>query len=166
MWKVIYVKSRTEKKVAALLTKEGIVNFLPLTKSKRLWSDRLKTVETPLFNGYIFVQADEKLRFEVLNLPNVVKFIQFNGTDASVDDSLICAMTKAIAEGKELWSMEENDKNVEVGENVRVLAGPFSGQFGQVVSLANKNYVRVHVAIVNQYVCVKINKNYLEVEHG
>ena len=44
IWYALYVKSRTEKKVAAELEKQGIINYLPLQKILKQWSDRRKWV--------------------------------------------------------------------------------------------------------------------------
>lgn len=41
-WRVIYTKSRQEKKVAAYLTEKGIKNYLPTIKTLKQWSDRKK----------------------------------------------------------------------------------------------------------------------------
>ena len=64
-WKVIYTASRQEKKVAVLLERFGIAYYLPLVKKLRLWSDRKKWVEMPLFNGYVFVKPEPGIRDKV-----------------------------------------------------------------------------------------------------
>ena len=57
-WYVVYVRSRYEKKVHQLLQEKGIESSLPLIKTVRIWSDRKKKVEVPLFKGYVFVYID------------------------------------------------------------------------------------------------------------
>ena len=58
-WRVLYTKSRQEKKVAACLTEKGIKNYLPTIKTLKQWSDRKKMVEEVLFKSYVFVNLSE-----------------------------------------------------------------------------------------------------------
>ena len=46
-WYAVYVKSRTEKKVALEFKYEEIDHYLPLIKRLKQWSDRKKWVEEP-----------------------------------------------------------------------------------------------------------------------
>ena len=52
--------------VASALSNAGITNFLPLVTETHRWSDRRKSVDVPLFPGYVFVQipnsAETQLR--------------------------------------------------------------------------------------------------------
>ncbi len=52
-WHAIYVKSRSEKKVAERLDDLGIDYYLPLVTTIKQWSDRKKRVEEPLFKSYV-----------------------------------------------------------------------------------------------------------------
>jgi hypothetical protein len=44
-WHVIYTKSKWEKKVDGLLTKNGFESWCPVQKRERQWSDRKKIIE-------------------------------------------------------------------------------------------------------------------------
>ena len=62
-WYVLYTSARAEKQVEQRLKLAGIETYLPLHRSRRKWSDRVKVVEVPLFNSYVFVRCEEhKLR--------------------------------------------------------------------------------------------------------
>jgi hypothetical protein len=52
-WYVAYTKPRHERTAVYSLQKAGIGSFLPLTKKLRIWSDRKKYVEEPLFPSYL-----------------------------------------------------------------------------------------------------------------
>ncbi|MBK6836162.1 MAG: UpxY family transcription antiterminator [Bacteroidetes bacterium] len=58
-WFALYVSSRAEKKVMESLLTKGIQAYAPLVKTVRNWSDRKKTVELPLLNGYVFVYISD-----------------------------------------------------------------------------------------------------------
>jgi len=53
-WFAVQTRSRYENLVATLLRGKGYELFLPIYKSRRRWSDRIKELELPLFPGYLF----------------------------------------------------------------------------------------------------------------
>ncbi|WP_227687032.1 UpxY family transcription antiterminator [Spirosoma arboris] len=69
---VIYTKSRSEKLAAKELQQRGVEVYCPFRKVKRKWSDRIKTVEEPLFRSYYFVHLEEHERQAVYEVPGVV----------------------------------------------------------------------------------------------
>lgn len=72
-WFVLYVKSRTEKKVAQRLSEKGIEVFCPIKIEKRQWSDRIKKVEVPYFQSYVFAKFSPRNTNYVLETPGVVR---------------------------------------------------------------------------------------------
>src|SRR5215475_8215550 len=48
-WYAVRVRPNYEKPVAAALHGKGFQEFLPLIRSKRQWSDRVKIMDLPLF---------------------------------------------------------------------------------------------------------------------
>ena len=69
MWMIVRTKPRFEKKIIPLLNElsvDGTTCPLVATaltvKVKRKWSDRIKEVEIPSVNGYIFVRYAEGIR--------------------------------------------------------------------------------------------------------
>ena len=72
-WFVLYVKSRTEKKVAQRLAEKGIEVFCPTKIEERQWSDRIKKVEVPYFQSYVFAKFSPKNTNYVLETPGVVR---------------------------------------------------------------------------------------------
>ncbi len=85
-WYVIYTKSRYEKAVSEKLALAGIEVYCPLLKRKKLWSDRWKWVEEPLFRSYCFVHIDEKEKKKVFSVPGVVRYVYYCGKPAIIRD--------------------------------------------------------------------------------
>ena len=52
-WNVLYTAPRAEKQVKERIAALGVECFLPLHRTPRVWSDRVKIVEVPLFSSYI-----------------------------------------------------------------------------------------------------------------
>lgn len=85
-WYVLYVQSRKEKKVAEMLGELQIEVYCPLVKEIRQWSDRKKTIESPLFKSYVFVRLLDKDRQSVFAVPGVVRYLFWLGKPAMVRD--------------------------------------------------------------------------------
>ena len=93
-WYVLYVKPKSEKKVAERLRKIGVEVYCPLIKEIRQWSDRKKTIENPLFKSYVFVRIKEKHRHIVFDVPGVVRYLFWLGKPAGVRDEEILVIEK------------------------------------------------------------------------
>jgi transcription antitermination factor NusG len=75
-WYVIRTKPRWEKKVALQIEKKQIEVFLPILEKIRIWSDRKKKIQDPMFSGYVFVRADETERLTAIsNTPGAMGYI-------------------------------------------------------------------------------------------
>lgn len=97
-WFVLYVQSRKEKKVAEMLKELKVEVYCPHIKEIRQWSDRKKTVETPLFKSYVFVRLHDKDRQVVFGVPGVVRYLFWLGRPAIVRDEEIYTIKKWLEE--------------------------------------------------------------------
>ena len=134
-WYVVYTASRQEKKVAAMLERYHIKYYLPLVKKLRLWSDRKKWVEMPLFNGYIFVQPKPSERDQVLQILGVVKYLKYNGADAQVSSREIEVIQRLIEKGYHLESGAAG--SLRKGDKVKIEQGPLKGIEAEVLKDAD-----------------------------
>jgi len=159
-WKVIYTASRQEKKVAALLNRFGIVYYLPLVKKLRLWSDRKKWVEMPLFNGYVFVKPEPNMRDKVVEIPGVVKYLKYNGADAQVSDNELKLIQQLIETG---YNVEAADRvNLKKGDIVTIQQGPLKGIEAEVLKDADgSEYVLLAFETISQVVRVSLPAGYI-----
>lgn len=97
-WYVVYTKPRWEKKVHRLLVEKKIESYCPLNKIRRKWSDRIKTVEEPLFKSYVFVRIPEDAQAKVRMINGVVNFVYWLGKPAVVKNSEIEVIRKFLNE--------------------------------------------------------------------
>ena len=98
-WFVLCVKSQQERKVTDILRKMNVEVYCPMIKETRIWSDREKVVETPLFKSYVFVNLTEKYRGIVFGAPGVIRYLFYMGKPAVVRDEEIWEIKKWLAEG-------------------------------------------------------------------
>lgn len=142
-WKVLYVASRSEKKVAEKLHELGIESYLPLKTEMRQWSDRKQKIVTPLISGYVFLNINEKFREQVFKVSGVVNYVRSNGNDAIVKDKEI-EILKAIEEKGYFAELTRTD-DIKKHDLVEIMHGPFKGIKGRVLS------VSTHSVFVTQF---------------
>lgn len=159
-WFAIYVKSRTEKKVAKLLEEDGIDFYLPLIRLLKQWSDRKKWVEEPLFKSYIFVSIEEKQYFEVLKVPGVVRYITFERKAAPIPTQQIEAIKYFLNEKEpefdagQIW---------EKGKQVEIISGSMTGLVGLLVDVKGKHKVSITIDAINRTLLIQIPKTKLRI---
>ena len=158
-WYAVYVRSRHEKKVHQLFEEKGVESSLPLIKTTRQWSDRKKKVEIPLFRGYVFIRIDiRKDKFNILKTDGVVKFIGIRNEPSRIPDEQIHWVHMMVEKSDTV----QNEKEIPVGQKVRVTAGPFKGVEGVAMRAGNQSRLVIVIESIMNIVSVEINPNYLD----
>jgi len=134
-WLAIYTKPRWEKKVNQLLLEKGVESYCPLNKVRRKWSDRIKTVEEPLFKSYVFVKVNELDRTSVRMTNGVINFVYWNGKPAVIKEKEISAIKRFLDEYE---NIEVKPMDLKVNQRVIVTGGPLMDQEGKIVGLRQK----------------------------
>ena len=160
-WYAIYLRSRYEKKVYEDLGKKEVETFLPLIEEVHIWSDRKKKVMEPLFRGYIFVKTDLRDKETILMTNGVVRFVGINYKPSSIPESQIEWLRQIVDKSRDV----QREKYLEVGERVRVIAGPLIGVEGIVHRIHGISRVVVSIAAIEQSVSVQVPAELLEVIH-
>src|ERR1700691_3158404 len=91
-WFALRVRSNFEQPVSSLLGAKGIEEFLPTYRSRRIWSDRVRDLQLPLFPGYIFCRIPMEERTLVLATTGVVNLVGVQGRPLPIDDREIAAV--------------------------------------------------------------------------
>jgi transcription antitermination factor NusG len=155
-WFALRVQSRCEKVVAMVARNKGFEEFLPLHKSRRRWSDRLKAIDLPLFPGYIFCRLDPQRRLPLLTIPGVLHFVGIGKIPSPIQDTEIAAIQTAVGSGilTEPWPF------LEVGQRVRLEDGPLAGLEGILVETPKRQRVVVSVTLLKRSVAVDIERHW------
>ncbi len=159
-WKVLYVASRSEKKVNERLTELGLECYVPLKKEKKQWSDRKKIVITPLISGYVFVKVTDQNRDTVFRAAGVLQYVRYNGGDALVKNKEIEALRSI--EEKGYYVEGSFAKNVEEGDKVLIKHGPFKGFHGVVKNISNEQVYRIMIESIGFSLTIKVPEEILE----
>ncbi len=157
-WFALYTKSRSEKLAARSLHQRGIDVYCPLRKVQRKWSDRIKTVEEPLFRSYCFVNLEENQRSLVYGAPGVVGYLYWLKKPAIIKQSEI-DLIKDMLNDYDHNSLEIID--FATADRLRITSGSFMGQEGEVVSTQGKTMV-VRIDSLNACISVNLSKNKVE----
>lgn len=159
-WYAVYTRPRYEKKVKKLLNEKNIICYLPMIKTLRQWSDRRKWVEIPLFNSYIFVSVDigSDERFQVMNLPGVVRFISFEGAPVVIPEQQIDNIRWILS--VDIVS-EPLPEEIPEGSMVEIIKGPLRGLKAEMVQYNNRKRIIIRVDQLNQSLEIQIPENHV-----
>jgi transcription antitermination factor NusG len=106
-WHVIQTRPRWEKKVVDALAQQGVEGYCPVRKVRRRWSDRIKTLEEPVFRSCVFVKILSEQKTMVRLTEGVVNFVYENGKPAFVKSSVIAHFRKYLLVSKRSCIGEE-----------------------------------------------------------
>ncbi len=132
-WYACYTRGNHEKRVAVQLREQQIESFLPLCSQLRTWTDRKKRVAWPLFPGYVFA------RFRLLELPRVldiyglVTVVRSGSAPSAIPDGEIENVRRFVQAVDVHGIAHHLDPYPEIGDRVRINAGPLCGVEGVVL---------------------------------
>ncbi len=152
-WYALSVRSRYERIVATFLNNQGYEWFLPLYKSRRSWSDRIKEVDVPLFPGYLFCRFDIHNRLPILRIPGVRHVVGGTRIPTPIDSSEIDALQTVIHTDavREPWPF------LQVGDRMRIERGSLAGVEGILLQFKGRYRLVLSVTLLQRSVAVDID---------
>jgi transcription antitermination factor NusG len=156
-WFALYTKPRWEKKVNSLLNDKGVECYCPLNRVKRKWTDRIKTIEEPLFKSYVFVKVDDTERTKVRLTNGVINFVYWNGKPAIVKEKEIQTIKRFLDEHE---AVQVRPMELKPNQTVLITSGAFMDQQAVVLD-ANKKEVKVAILSLGQELIATIDKTKL-----
>jgi len=154
-WLVVYTKPRWEKKVNTSLVKKRIEAYCPLNKVRRKWSDRMKTIEEPLFKSYVFVKVEDAGMTEVRFVDGVLNYVYWNGKPAIVREEEIIEIKKFMSEYEDV---EVSSIELKPSDAVVLNAGVMMGATGRVMRMMGNNTVEVRIDSLGFILTAKFDK--------
>ena len=155
-WFAVRVKSNFEKRVATSFLNKGLDVFLPAYKSRRRWSDRYKTVDCPLFPGYVFCRVDLSHRLSVMTTPGFLYIVGSGHTPTVVDEVEIARLQAVVRSG-----LPSLPCRALVGQTVLLNSGPLSGLEGILLRAGKENRVYVGVTLLRRGVSLEVNSEWI-----
>jgi transcription antitermination factor NusG len=131
---------------------------MPHYRRVRRWKNRCtKTLDVPLFPGYVFVRIAPAERIRVLEVPSVISIVGRGREAVALPDSEI----ESLRAGLQLRCAEPHPHLI-VGRRARIRGGPLSGMEGVVVRKNNNLRVVLTLDLIMQSVSVEVDGNELE----
>ena len=158
-WYIWYTRPRAEKKVRDRLEAIGEEVFLPVYKQLKQWSDRKKWVESPLFNGYIFVNGIVSGFDKIAYTEGILNYVRFNGKPAILRPDEVEEIKQLLTDP---LGVEVDDIRFSAGERIEVIAGPLQGLQGEIINHKGKKRLAVRLEQLGKVVLVEVPKVYVK----
>lgn len=157
-WYAIYTRPRHEKCVSIHLAQREVEGFLPQYKVVHRWKNRCtKTLELPLFPGYVFVRIALSERMRVLDIPGVLSMVGSGREPIPLPD----AEMDTLRAGLHLRLAEPHPYLV-IGERARIRRGALEGMEGIVVRKKNSLRVVLTLDQIRQSIAVEVDGSDLD----
>jgi len=153
-WYLIYTKPCHEKKVHARLSGINIQSLLPMQKTLRIWHDRKKYIDQPLFPSYVFVYLmNRKDYYDVMDLDGVLHYVRSGKEVARISKTVIENIMIITEQGR---TLEVSDSYFEPGQQVMITEGALAGLTCEIVQNNNKKKLLVRVDLLQRNVLVTL----------
>ena len=157
-WYAIRVKSNRERVTAEALRGRNLEVCLPVYRESRIRGNTARTVELPLFAGYVFSRFDARNRLPVLTIPGVVHIVGFGNEPKPVDPAEILSLFKLI----ETRLHANPHPYLPVGRRVQIRTGPLRGAEGVILAHKGEASLVVSVTLLNRSVAVALERQWLD----
>lgn len=140
-WYAVYTKPRWEKKIARTLEEKGVNAFCPLNRVVRQWSDRKKTVQEPLFKGYVFVQVDDEEKWKVREIDGILNYVYWNGKPGIIRNEEIETIKRFL---NQFSDVQVEEYRLNVATKVKIKGGILMDYEGTILEVSgNRASVRI-----------------------
>jgi transcription antitermination factor NusG len=157
-WYAVHTAANREQRVAEQFKQRSMECFLPTYESLRQWKDRRKTLNRPLFPGYLFVHIPLCERTRVVQVPGVAYLVGFNGRPAALAESDVESIRKALALRMQL----EPHAYLTVGCRVRICNGPFEGAEAILVRQSKPFRIVLSLQLIQSSVALEVSSTDIE----
>lgn len=170
-WYVVNVYSGSEKKVANSLKEQAVLKkmedkildvLVPTEEVVEIKKGAKVSAERKFFPGYILVKMEmsDECWHVVKNTPRVSGFLGSRNKPQPISDAEAERIIKQMEEGVE---RPQTVVDFEVGEQIRVIDGPFASFIGVVEEVdVEKSRLKVSVSIFGRYTPVELEFSQVE----
>lgn len=154
-WFAVHTYAKHEKNVTAQLRQKQITVFTPTLTQSRVWSDRKKIIDVPLFPCYVFVQATtwRDIHLNVVTIPGVLGWVGVRKQPMAIPEAQIEPFR--LITSKNLPASPYPFLNI--GQRVRVRGGCLDGVEGIFVARGNDARLIVSVDLIQQSAAVSLD---------
>jgi transcriptional antiterminator NusG len=161
-WFAVQVWSGREQQSATTLQARGYEVFLPRYREVRRWSDRMRTIERPLFSGYLFCRIDSHVVGKIVTAPGVIRIVGNGSAPTPVPADEVAAIQNLV----ESRLNAEPCVFLREGQRVCIEYGPLRGMQGVVMKVKSRYRLVVSISLLQRSVAVDIEPSWISVPYG
>lgn len=154
-WFAVRTRFKSEKVALKQLLSYQINAYLPIKTLTRRYSKKIRHVEMPLINSFVFVKITKAQYIKVLETEYVAGFLKFGQNLLSIPEEQIDLIKRLLGENIEVTA---NEEHFQKGDMVEVIAGPLLGLRGYLLNIQGKE--RVMVELTNSGFTLQIDVDY------
>ena len=154
-WYLLQHKPNKQNIALENLKRQGFETFYPLLENTKRTNSRFKNSFSPLFPGYIFVffNIEDSSWIKIKYTKGVSRIIGLNSIPSEVPIGIILALQQKYNRPHELISA----KNIQIGENIKILKGPLSGFVGKIEEFNASSRIKILLEFMGNKNNVLIN---------
>ena len=153
-WFVAYVRSCQERRVADLLSAQGIETYVPVQKERHKWSDRVKIVDHLVLPRMVFIRTTKAIRYRVAEdfRGRVTGFMSKGGphNPVIIPDNQMADFQYMVSHGG--GEVRIASDPLAPGDRVEILSGPLKGFKCELVTLATRKLATVRLGMLGSAV--------------
>ncbi len=155
-WRVAHTKSRREKALAHYLARAGIGYYLPMFSRQQSGNKRVRYSLIPVFNGYLFFQADDFERHKAIRSNHIARIIDVGDAIKLIQE--LSQIEKTLSGNTKVYPYDFISK----GQWVRVKSGPLKGVEGRIIRKDSNCRLVLSVESIMQSISVSIEADQVE----
>lgn len=161
-WFAVHTGYKHEKKVVELLTQKGITAYVPLHHVTRRYTRKVKHIELPLINCYVFVQITKQSYVHVLETPFVLRFLKIKRNLLAIPEEEIDLLRRIVGEVKDV---EVETSALHEGDWVEVISGQLTGLRGTLVEKRGQHKLIIALQTLGYDLMMEVNPAILRKLH-
>jgi len=156
-WYALAVQPRKEHFVENQLNSNGFRAACPRFKKIVRHARQTKTVLSPLFPGYVFINLDlSRQSWRKANwMQGSIGLVRFANRPAPLPKTFIDDFVIGLGEG----SIAEFKQDLKIGDKVQAIGGPFDSVRGEIIAMSDHDRVKVLMDALNRKIETTLPKN-------
>ncbi len=149
-WVALKVDTRSEPRAVKILDQRRIETYSPTVPERRKSNQRSKSVEVPVFPGYILARWDDANRKDILSCPAVQYVVRFGGKPAVIAEETVEGIRRMLSCGARPVPYLRS------GQLIRIESGLLAGIEGRYKRQGSAGMLVVSVDMFERSVAVHI----------
>jgi transcriptional antiterminator RfaH len=158
-WYVVHTQPHREFRAENQLGAQGFRTFLPRYRKTVRHARKLNSVNAPFFSRYLFIALD--LSRDQWRSVNGTIGVTSLITDGMLPSAVPEGVVESLISISDANGFVNPSDGLQLGEQVRILTGPFAEKIGELVRFDGARRVRVLLELLGGVVAVSIERGHL-----